>query len=340
MTYVSVVIPVYNNKNLLLKCLDFLIESSYENFEIIVVDDASWDNIINTDLYEDINYFRLDKQSGPAAARNIGATKAKGKILMFLDSDILVKPDTISRIVSRFDANPEISAIFGSYDYEPYAQDYLSQYKNLLHHFVHQNSNADANTFWAGCGAIRRSVFKDVGGFDEKKYKNPSIEDIELGYRLKEKGYKMFLDKDIQVKHLKSWNFLNWIKVEILNRAIPWSKLIIETGVFPFDLNLRISDRISGAISWIIVLNIIHILFELLKGKALLFSLSTSIFIFIVSIILFLFLNKDFYAFLLKKREIKFSILVTPFHILYYLYSSACFLLILIKHMIFKKVKK
>ena len=71
-----------------------------------------------------------------------------------------------------------------------------------------QNSNADANTFWAGCGAIRRSVFKDVGGFDEKKYKKPSIEDIDLGYRLSQKGYKIFLDKDIQVKHLKSWNFM------------------------------------------------------------------------------------------------------------------------------------
>ena len=136
---VSVIIPAFNNIEYLSKCLISLKESIYSNFEVIVVDDASTLDI-KTRLSDDIKYYRLDTKSGPAAARNLGASHAKGEILMFLDSDILVRPDIISKVVSIFNANSEISAIFGSYDSEPASKDYLSQYKNLLHHFVHQNN--------------------------------------------------------------------------------------------------------------------------------------------------------------------------------------------------------
>ena len=57
----------------------------------------------------------------------------------------------------------------------------VSQYRNLLHHFVHQHGHAEASTFWAGCGAIRRAAFDAVGGFDAARFPRPSIEDIELG---------------------------------------------------------------------------------------------------------------------------------------------------------------
>ena len=62
-------------------------------------------------------------------------------------------------------------------------ENFLSQYKNLLHHFVHQGSSSDATTFWAGCAAVDRKVFVDIGGFDAARYDQPSIEDIEMGYR-------------------------------------------------------------------------------------------------------------------------------------------------------------
>jgi len=89
----------------------------------------------------------------------------------------------------------ENTALFGSYDDTPYEQDFLSQYRNLLHHYVHQNSNPDAATFWAGCGAVRKNIFLELNGYDYKRFAEPSIEDIELGYRMREKGYKIKLDK-------------------------------------------------------------------------------------------------------------------------------------------------
>jgi len=72
-------------------------------------------------------------------------------------------------------------------------ENFLSQYKNLLHHFVHQGSSSDATTFWAGCAAVDRKVFVDIGGFDAARYDQPSIEDIEMGYRMLSQGHRVLL---------------------------------------------------------------------------------------------------------------------------------------------------
>jgi hypothetical protein len=74
-----------------------------------------------------------------------------------------------------FEAEPDLAAVFGLYDAAPAALRVISQYRNLLHHFVHQNGNPQASTFSAGCGAIRRSVFEQIGGFDEKRFPRSSM---------------------------------------------------------------------------------------------------------------------------------------------------------------------
>ena len=325
---VSVIIPVFNNIEYLCKCLISLKESIYSNFEVIVVDDVSTLDI-KTRLSDDIKYYRLDTKSGPAAARNLGASHAKGEILMFLDSDILVRPDIISKVVSIFNANSEISAIFGSYDSDPASKDYLSQYKNLVHHFVHQNGNNDASTFWAGCGAIRNEAFSEIGGFDQEKFKTSSIEDIELGYRLKSNGYKILLDKTLQVKHLKKWSVKNYLSAEIFRRAVPWSRLIMETGNFHSDLNLKISDRISAFLVWIIFFVTGFMIVDLVIKDINLISIE--IFLLFFVFILFLFLNFKFYKFLLVNRGFLFMIKSIPIHFLYFIYSSSVFALIWLK---------
>src|SRR5690606_2357585 len=98
----------------------------------------------------------------------------------------------------------------------PAASNILSQYKNLFHHFVHQQGRREAKTFWAGCGAIRRSVFEEVGGFSTA-YGRPCIEDIELGSRLVRAGRRIVLDKSIQARHLKRWSLWSVIKSDVLD---------------------------------------------------------------------------------------------------------------------------
>jgi hypothetical protein len=70
--------------------------------------------------------------------------------------------------------------VFGSYDDSPPAPAFTAQYKNLIHRYYHQRPRREASTFWAGCGAVRRSVFLGLEGFDVERYRVPSIEDIEL----------------------------------------------------------------------------------------------------------------------------------------------------------------
>ena len=95
-------------------------------------------------------YFLPPRGPDLAAARNLAAETAKGEILVFIDADVVVKPDTIGKVarVSKF--IPRFQALFGSYDDEPAEKNFLSQYKNLQHHFVHQNSSPEASTFWSG----------------------------------------------------------------------------------------------------------------------------------------------------------------------------------------------
>jgi len=164
-------------------------------------------------------------------------------------------PDTLQRVADHFAGDPQPDAVIGSYDDQPRQPDFLSQYKNLFHHFVHQTGDGAASTFWSGCGAVRREVFLEYSGFNED-YKRPMIEDIELGYRMKADGRKILLDKELRVSHLKAWTFWRLMKSDVFDRGIPWTELILREWNMPADLNLQISQRISVALVYLLVLSV------------------------------------------------------------------------------------
>jgi hypothetical protein len=201
-----------------------------------------------------ISYSSTSRPSFPPIQRTLRQTKsvqATGDVVFFIDSDVCIHGDTVSRLVSRFSADPSIAAIIGSYDDSPHEQDVLSMYRNLMHRYVHQNGRQDATTFWSGCGAIRRDLFLAFGGFDEG-YGRPAIEDIELGYRLHSAGHKIVLDHALEVKHLKRWRFLNLLKTDVFDRGIPWTELILRDGRIPNDLNVQTSQRVSVALAFVL----------------------------------------------------------------------------------------
>ena len=243
---VSVIVPSYNSSQFLPKCLDAIKSSDYTNYEVIVVDDASTDESPRIASQAGVRVIHMDKQSGPGAARNVGAQHAKGDIYFFVDSDVVIKPNSISYVISNFLKNPEVGALFGSYDNQPAAINFCSQYKNLFHHFIHQTSYNEANTFWAGCGAVRKEVFHKVGGFDTINYTRPSIEDIELGLRISKQGYKILIVKELQVKHLKKWGLQSLLYTDIFCRAVPWSNLILKSQEMPKGLNFQKSHLVSS----------------------------------------------------------------------------------------------
>ena len=189
----SVVIPVRNGGHDFERCLRRLRDSHPTDYELIVIDDGSTDG--SAELAESFGAIvvRNPATQGPAAARNTGARVATAPLVFFLDADVALHPETLGRVVARFEADPELSALFGSYDDAPTAPGLVSQFRNLLHHYVHQQGEfvagaRPARTFWTGCGAIRRRDFLDLGGFDPELYTRPAIEDIEFGYRLTRAG--------------------------------------------------------------------------------------------------------------------------------------------------------
>lgn len=328
----SVLIPVHNGGAHLPRCLDALSKSDLQSYEVIVVDDGSTDDSADAARARGFEVIRLDTRRGPAAARNEGARRARGNILLFLDSDVLVRADTLARVEIFFKEHEGTAALFGSYDDSPDATGFVSQYKNLAHHFIHQRSRADAETFWAGCGAVRREAFAVAGGFDETKYTRPSIEDIELGRRLRRRGFTITLDRGLQVKHLKRWTLASLLRADVRDRALPWSRLILEEGSMPRDLNLRASDRASAALACAALLTLalapVALLFPdtfstrvspALSLHALLFGASAS-----MLAVVFV-LNLPFLRFLRARRGVIFSLASFAMLALYYVYSACAF---------------
>ena len=249
---ITVIIPVYNAAVHLELCLARLAEFPVAPLECIVVDDGSTDGSAEVARRFGVTVLSTGGRVGPARARNLGAKAAQGEILFFIDSDVCVHPDTLERVRRDFKEDPALDGLIGSYDTAPASKDFLSQYKNLMHCFVHQHSRQDACTFWSGCGAIRRDVFFEHAGFDES-YDRPAIEDIELGYRLHMAGRKVILDKQLLVTHLKEWTFWGLLKTDVLDRGIPWTELILRDRYMPNDLNVELSQRVSVALAFVLL---------------------------------------------------------------------------------------
>lgn len=312
---ISVIIPVHNGRHHLHHCLSALNQTRYPDWECLVVDDGSTDDSAALARQSGACVISTP-HSGPAHARNMGALAAQGDMLLFIDADVLVEPGTVGTVAAIFAAHPEIAACFGSYDDTPTETNFLSQYRNLLHHYVHQRSRSEASTFWSGCGAIRRTVFRELGGFAASQFPEPSVEDIELGYRLRAAGYQIRLEKLLQVTHMKRWTVRQMLKTDIWGRAIPWSRLIVQGGGLPNELNLQTSQRVSTAVAFI---GLALLLLLPLWGWWGLLAVGTAVGALI-------WLNRDFYTFLRQKRGLRFLLAAMPWHWFYFLYSGASFL--------------
>ncbi len=251
--FVSVVVPAHQAATVFTACLEALEASNLPRtgWELIIVDDASTDD---TELiaaeHADTVVRLAGNPHGPAYARNRGAEVSRGDVLVFVDADVLVHPDALRRFADLFAERPDLSAAFGSYDSHPRAAGLVSQYRNLLHHYVHHANSGPAETFWAGLGAVRRDVFLRVGAFDEWHYSRPQIEDIEFGRRLRRDGYEIWLEPTIQGTHLKRWTLASMLVTDFQNRGVPWMWLLLQEGQSAGSrvLNLRQVHKLCTAL--------------------------------------------------------------------------------------------
>lgn len=309
---ISIIVPVYNRPAEVQECVGALQTATRGlRSEMILVDDGSTDDTAQVIEGLGAKVLSLDRNYGQSVARNRGAQYARAPLLLFVDSDVALAPDAVVKVVDFMNDNPQYAAVFGSYDDQPRYQGLVSQYRNLLHHFTHQIGALEASTFWAGCGAVRTAVFLAIGGFTEGPFR---VEDIELGYRLRDAGHRIRLEPSIQGTHLKRWTLLSMIEIDVRRRAIPWAQLILERSEIPDTLNLRRSERHSALLSLIAIAAFVMAFFQ-----------PWSIVISITAIAVMVVLNRKLFSFLADHRSLVFAISCIPLHLLYYLYSGLSF---------------
>lgn len=312
---ISVIMPIYNARRFLERSLPPLVDALRRGSiaELIAVDDTSSDG--SAQLARDLGAQVIPSggRLGPGGARNVAAQMATGDILWFVDSDVVVASDAVEHIQAAF-ASADVWAVFGSYDASPPERNFGSQYKNLLHHHHHQSGSADAGTFWAGCGAVRRRRFLEVGGFDSAQFVRPSIEDIELGYRIREHGGRIALDRGLLSTHLKRWSLGEVIRVDIFQRALPWSRLMLRRGSVDNDLNVSWSERLRAILAGLLVLSV-------LASAAMLVPFWTPLLLAGLAIAA----NASLFATFSRVHGPIFAIAALLFHQVYYLYSTAVF---------------
>ena len=260
-----------------------------------------------------VTVLKTGVRSGPAAARNRAAHVASGRVLLFVDADVALAEDAIDRVHAAFEADPDLVGLFGSYDDEPLENGAVSAFRNLLHHHTHTGHRGSADTFWAGCGAIRTAEFLDLGGFDEN-YSVPCVEDIELGMRIAAGGGRIVLDPEVRCKHLKRWTLGSMVFTDIVCRATPWTQLIVNRGRMPAVLNIDWRGRLSGICS---VFALLCFAAALVSSWAILGALACTMAL--------IAMNTDFYRLCLKKRGVRFVALAMALHWLYLAYSSLTF---------------
>ena len=311
----SVIVPAHNAAGQLGRTLRALRASKVNTlpWELIVVDDASTDATAPVAArFADVIVQLRGSPHGPAYARNRGVEASRGEILVFVDADVIVHPDALQRIVDTLRTAPDVAAVFGSYDAQPEDPGVASKYRNLLHHHVHHRNAGDAETFWAGLGAMRRQAFFEAGTYDEWHYSRPQIEDIELGRRLRRAGYRILLVPEIQGTHLKRWTLRSMLLTDFKSRGVPWMRLLLREGPTPsaHTLNLRPREKWCTALVGAGVLA---------AGIGLLWTEPWAMIAAAVAFATALALNVRFILFVTRVAGLKIGLATMGLHLLYYL---------------------
>ena len=309
---ISVVIPAHNAEPFLQRALASLLASDLprNRWEIIIVDDASTGGAPRIDGVDSVLEIHGTPR-GPGAARNLGAEAARAPLVAFVDADVCVRSDTLNRMVKHFRADPELAGVFGSYDAAPAERDFVSQYRNLLHHYVHQQKNGEVDSFWAGCGAVRRTAFLEVGMFDAARYPTPQIEDIELGYRMRDRGYRIVLDPQIQGTHLKRWTFGGMVSANFHHRGLPYAQLLLERGQLlnTEGLSVGSADKASTLIVGMTALTV---------ATAAVFGDTRWLLAAVAGFAVFVFVNRRLLGWFAEKRGVWFAARAAAMHLVYH----------------------
>ncbi|TAA72296.1 glycosyltransferase family 2 protein [Planococcus salinarum] len=180
---VSIVIPTYNRSNLLQKAISSLQTQTYQNIEIIIVDDCSSDDteeVVRNMKDARIHYIKHEMNKGGSEARNTGLRQAGGKFIGFLDSDDQWLPEKLEKQLSLFKKNPSAGVVYTGVQVvngDKVIETVIPQYKgDLLPKLFEGNCLNTTSSI-----LVKKELLIEVGGFDGSL---PSCQDWDLYIRL------------------------------------------------------------------------------------------------------------------------------------------------------------
>jgi glycosyltransferase involved in cell wall biosynthesis len=180
--------------------LDSIFKQAVDDMEVIIVDDCSRDDTVSVVKRYPVKVIELETNVGPAKARNIGVREARGNIIFFLDSDVVVLNGTIQEVKDYFEQNSSAQCTIGICETEPLNKGFVPSYMAMFE-YIHLIGTPDSkvSVFAPRCGAIRKDFFLEIGGYNES-YKGADVEDFELARRINRVD-SIYLNQNIRVKH-------------------------------------------------------------------------------------------------------------------------------------------
>lgn len=306
----SVVVPVRDSERTLDEVLTAIraSELAREAYEIIVVDDLSSDqSVAIAARYADTVVRLSGRSAGPAYARNRGVELARGEIVAFVDEDVVVRPDTLLRMLETLRERPEIDAVCASRSERSGAPNFVSQYWNLLIRFGEQRHSGRCSHFATGCGAVRRTALASAGMYDEWRFTTGCLESLEFGQRLLETGHGVSLSSELKVTHLKQWNLVTvcqevWRRSTLLARSLGYQRM---SSAAPSEVVFTLSRALTPALAIVATLTLAAAFvprpYALAKGG--------------IALAVILLTNLPVHRFYASTRGLTFAIVSAPLHI-------------------------
>lgn len=226
MMKISVIVPVYNSSDYIGRCIDSVLNQTYNNFELILVDDGSIDNSLSILKEYEIKDKRIkvftQKNSGPGVARNLGIAKATGDYIVFVDSDDYIDEEYFDLLSKKDDDVVFIDVNQVNEKFEMISEEHISIYASKPKDYIIR-SQLTGKIPWGG---VRKAVKRVLLANNHIKYSN-----LQIG----EEALYSFL----VLYYAKSFSFINKAVYSYVNRTNSQSKKNDEDPWTPVYLNLK-----------------------------------------------------------------------------------------------------
>jgi glycosyltransferase involved in cell wall biosynthesis len=199
----SVIIPARNAAKTLAACLEAVFAARPTPDEVIVVNDASEDATAGIAARYPCRILDVDLRQGPMQPRAAAVAHAHYPVLIFLDADVQIYPDTLAKILKHFQTSG-VHAVTGMLD--PAAgHGFFSRYKNAYMHFIFSRQPRVSSFLYGSLWAVRKQDFIFFEPITQPW--GSLVSDSEMGMELKRRDKQIVLDHDLAVRHLKEYSF-------------------------------------------------------------------------------------------------------------------------------------